>query len=92
MVHGDQQLAHLSWNHTGYDLAVVDVLGQISIFTLVTALNRLSLVRRCAVDPEDNLNAVIGLNWLNSERMVKPMLKLLRKGANILATFVSFSC
>ena len=69
-VHGGLQLCHLSWNHSGTDLAIVDVLGRISVFTFMTALNRLGATRENISDQEDDLGAVVGLIWLNSGRMV----------------------
>ena len=69
-VHSEHQIVHLSWNHTGNDLAVFDLYGQISVFTILIALNRVTLMRRCISDPEDNLGAVVGHIWLNSDRMV----------------------
>lgn len=70
-VHSDHQIIHLSWNHSGNDLAIIDIFGQISIFTIYITLNRLSLSRRCVIDPEENLSSVVGLKWLNTERMVQ---------------------
>ena len=70
VVLSEHDIVHLSWNHTGNDLAFVDVYGQISIFTIVIALNRLTVSRRCIIDPEDNLGAVVGYLWLNTEREV----------------------
>lgn len=70
VVHSEHKIVHLSWNHTGNDLAVFDIYGQISVFTILIALNRLTVIRRCLTDPEDNLGAVVGYMWLNTERMV----------------------
>lgn len=70
-VHSEHQIVHLSWNHPGNDLAIVDIFGQISVFAIFIALNRLIVSRRCAVDPADNLSSVVGLKWLNTERMVR---------------------
>jgi mediator of RNA polymerase II transcription subunit 16, fungi type len=65
-----QQIVHLSWNPSGADLAVVDVLGRLSIYTIYIAVNRLSLSRPGVVDQEDDLGAIVGMAWLNMERMV----------------------
>ena len=68
--HSEHQLVHLSWSHHGNELAIVDVFGQISIYSVFIAINRLSLYRRCVFDPEDHLSAIIGLTWLHLERLV----------------------
>ena len=70
-VHSDHQIVHLSWNPAGNDLAIIDVFGQISIFSVLVALNRLNLSRECVIDPEENLSSVVGLKWLNPERPVQ---------------------
>ena len=90
-VHSEHKIVHLSWNHTGNDLAVFDEYGQISVFTIITALNRLTLLRRFIVDPEDNLSAVVGYMWLNTERMVFSRLLNKKSEANFIALFAS-SC
>ena len=69
-VHSDHRIVHLSWNHTANELAIVDIFGQISIYVVLIVINRIHCARRCVVDPEDNLNAVVGLTWLNTDRMV----------------------
>lgn len=71
-VHSDHQIVHLSWNPIGNDIAIVDVFGQISIFSIVIPLNRIYVSRKCAIDPEDHLSAVVGLKWLNTDRVVTP--------------------
>lgn len=68
--HSEHEIVNLSWNHTGNDLAVFDICGQISVFTIVLALNRFMVLRRSVTDPEDHLGAVVGYMWLNLERMV----------------------
>ena len=70
-VHGGQQLLYLSWNHTGYELAVTDALGRISIFQMHVALNKLILKRSVKMDPEDDLGVVVGMTWLAHERPVR---------------------
>ncbi|MCJ1266503.1 mediator complex subunit [Lobaria immixta] len=69
-VHSDHQIVHLSWNPIGNDIAIVDVFGQISIFSVFILLNRIHVSRKCAIDPEDHLNAVVGLKWLNTDRVL----------------------
>ena len=66
-----QQLAHISWNHTGSELAVVDVMGRISVFSIVVAMNRWVASRLGVSDQEDDLGAIAGLAWLNPERQVR---------------------
>ena len=68
--HSEHQLVHLSWSHHGNELAIVDVFGQISIYSGFIAINRLNLYRRAVYDPEDHLGAIIGLTWLHLDRQV----------------------
>ncbi len=89
-VHSEHNIVHLSWNHTGNDLAVVDIYGQISVFAIFFVLNRLTVSRRCIIDPEDNLSAAVGFMWLNTERMVFSRLPIYFMGdANVVAPTVS---
>ena len=69
-VHNEHQIVHIAWSHTGNELAVIDVFGQISIYNVFLAINRLTVMRRCALDPEDNMSAVIGMMWVYSDRWV----------------------
>ena len=78
VVHSEHDIVHLSWNHTGNDLAIFDIYGQISVFTIVIALNHLTASRRSIADPEDNLGAIVGYMWLNTERMVFSSLPITR--------------
>lgn len=87
-VHSDHQIVHLSWNTVGTDIAIVDVFGQISIFTVQIPLNRIRVSRKCVMDPEDNLSAVVGLKWLNTDRVVHSNRQSLKASADILASVV----
>lgn len=69
-VHNQHPIVHLCWGHTGTELAIVDVFGQISIYNVYLAINRLNFVKRYASDPEDNLSAVVGLMWVYTDRWV----------------------
>ena len=69
-LHSEHQLVHLSWSHHGNELAIVDAFGQISIYSVYVAINRLSLYRRTVPDPEDHLSAIIGMTWLHLDRTV----------------------
>lgn len=71
-------LVHLSWNQTGSELAVVDMFGRISIFSILIAMNRFATSRSCVLDQEDDLGAIVGLSWLNIDR---PVLSLLPSNA-----------
>lgn len=68
--HNGYPLKHLSWSHAGTELAVTDILGNISVFSLVHAINRCTISRRCALGAEDNLSVIVGLAWLNQDRSV----------------------
>ncbi|KAI9783902.1 MAG: mediator complex subunit [Peltula sp. TS41687] len=69
-IHQGVQLSHLLWNQGRIlELAVVDVLGRISISNIV-AINRLAPSRLNISDQEDDLSAVVGMMWLNGESNV----------------------
>ncbi|KAL8936278.1 MAG: hypothetical protein Q9211_004261 [Gyalolechia sp. 1 TL-2023] len=68
LVHDGHPLKHVSWSHPGTELAVIDKLGNISIYSLLISINRCTVSRRCVPDADDNLSAVVGLMWLNQER------------------------
>ena len=65
--HSDTDLVHLSWNHSGSEIAVVDVVGRISVHMVLLAMNRATCVKRCIQDPEDDLNSAVGLMWLYTD-------------------------
>lgn len=68
--HNYHEIKHLAWGHTGTELAVVDAVGQISIYNVYSAIDRLTVVRRCSPDPEGHLSAVVGLVWAYSDKSV----------------------
>ena len=70
--HGGNSLVHLSWNETGADLAVVDCLGRISIYSISMALNSITGLRQAAFDSSDDSNQIVGMMWLNTQRTVGP--------------------
>lgn len=65
---------HLSWNQTGSELAVVDIFGRISIFSILITMNRFAMSRSCVMDQEDDLGAIVGISWLNIDRSVRFLL------------------
>ena len=69
-IYRGRELIHLSWNPSGVELAVVDVFGRLCLFSIVVGLNRIGIIRPCIGEPEDSLNAVVGLMWLNVDRTV----------------------
>lgn len=68
--HSGSQLVHLSWNETGSELAVVDCLGRVSIYSLSMALNSITGLRQASFDSIDDSNQIVGMMWLNSSRSV----------------------
>ena len=68
----EEELVHLSWSHMGTELAIVDVFGRISIYTVtpLPSIDRLFSMRTCTFDPVDDLNAVVGMIWLYSDKQV----------------------
>jgi len=68
--HNGSQLVHLSWNETGSELAVVDCLGRVSIYSISMALNSITGLRQASFDSSDDSNQVVGMMWLNTSRSV----------------------
>ncbi|KAJ5880877.1 Mediator of RNA polymerase II transcription subunit 16 [Penicillium subrubescens] len=68
--HGGNQLVHLSWNDAGSELAVVDCLGRVSIYSVFMALNNITGLRQATYDSSDDSNQIVGLMWLNPGRQV----------------------
>ncbi|KAJ5893975.1 Mediator complex subunit Med16 [Penicillium taxi] len=66
--HGGSHLMHLSWNETGSELAVVDCLGRISIYSISMALNSITGQRQAIFDSSDDSNQIVGMMWLNTNR------------------------
>ncbi|PYH92172.1 mediator of RNA polymerase II transcription subunit 16 [Aspergillus ellipticus CBS 707.79] len=67
--HGGHPLAHLSWNEAGSELAVVDLAGRISIYSIPIALNSVNGLRQPAFEPDDGAQ-IVGMMWLNTQRSV----------------------
>ena len=74
LVHGNVSLVNLSWNQLGNELVIFDSLGKISIFNITTSLCEFSIPKKCALDVEDQLNEVVGLVWLNTDKPVFSMM------------------
>ncbi len=45
-------------------------MGRISIFSLLFTLSDFSAPRKCAIDTDDPLGVVVGLIWLNNDKLV----------------------
>ena len=58
----------MTWSSQGADLAVVDVLGRISFYTVYVAINALSLITAIPADHDDDLAALAGFWWLPLDR------------------------
>lgn len=68
--HSGQPLIHLSWNENGADLAVADVSGRVSIFSISMALNNIVINRQATLDQSDDGAQIVGMMWLNANRAV----------------------
>ncbi|KAF2182172.1 hypothetical protein K469DRAFT_669982 [Zopfia rhizophila CBS 207.26] len=62
--HGGLPLVHISWSHLGNDLAVMDAAGRVLIFSCAMVLDRMATTRAHVVDPEHEMDAVVGMHWL----------------------------
>ncbi|OKL60129.1 Mediator of RNA polymerase II transcription subunit 16 [Talaromyces atroroseus] len=72
-LHVGQQLAHLCWNEMGNDLAVLDVSGRISVFSISTTLNNIAVNRQPMLDQPEDGAQVVGMMWMNANRAVRPL-------------------
>ncbi|KAL9116271.1 MAG: hypothetical protein Q9187_007206, partial [Circinaria calcarea] len=80
-IYKGRELAHLSWNSTGLELLVADVYGRLSIFsTSLVSINRVAAAKVWITDPEDNLNTLVGMTWLNVERAISLSRPVVRSG------------
>ena len=70
-LHEGYLLEHLSWSYSGSDLAIIDTMGRLSIFSVAIVSNQMSPSRSCLVDQEDDLSAISGMSWLSPERKVR---------------------
>ena len=62
---------HLEWSQTGMDLAVVNTVGKISVFTFSsTAVNHSTAAPIMNVDQQNELDRAVGMHWLNPDRQV----------------------
>lgn len=65
------QMAHVSWSPSGVELAVIDVLGRVTIFSSLLAVNRYrQIYTSSAIDAGDDLAAVVGSHWLGTSHSV----------------------
>ena len=70
---GNETLVSVCWSPMASDLAVVDVLGRLSILRpQKTAMNRYSLVWQGVADGSNDLTQAIGMHWLGQERPDQP--------------------
>lgn len=67
--HEGQQIAHLSWNAMGTELAIIDVLGRVSFFGVYMSVNMLQCYAQFT-DQEDDLGAMVGFWWMNTDKQV----------------------
>jgi len=65
--HENQRLVHVTWN-SGAELAVVDVLGRVSFYTVFLAVNHLTATRSQILDQDDDLSTLVGFWWLPLEK------------------------
>lgn len=68
--HEGQQIAHISWNPMGTELAVIDVLGRVSFLQVYMSVNVLQCYHSQLADQEDDLGGIVGFWWMNTEKQV----------------------
>ncbi|KAI1328343.1 RNA polymerase II mediator complex subunit Sin4 [Xylariaceae sp. FL0255] len=60
-------IVHLSWGPANPELAVIDSVGRVLLLSFNSDLNRPVPSRRWDGDSVDDLNAIVGTYWLNSQ-------------------------
>lgn len=60
----DIPLVHVTWSHLGTDLAVVDAVGRISIFTVDGPHGHMVNAHNGLLDSESDLSAIVGFFWI----------------------------
>lgn len=61
---GDTIFIHVEWSPSGNELVATDLFGRFSIFNMGFALNRMNLSPLNYSPAPDDLNVVVGLQWL----------------------------
>ena len=69
-IYKGRELATIGWSPSGLELAIVDIYGRLSIFTIFIPINRLAPMKAWTADPDDHGNSVVGMLWLNSKRQL----------------------
>lgn len=92
LLHGHVSLVNLSWNQLGNELVIFDSLGKVSIFNITTSLCEFSIPKKCVLDVEDQLNEVVGLVWLNTDKPVISMMKSRMMQEHAYCHSTHFSC
>jgi len=62
---------HISWSNSGLELVVVDVVGNLSVYTMFVAVNSYSLAGSFQWEQGEALGPIIGLEWLSINRVVR---------------------
>ena len=68
--HGGQQIAHISWNVMGTELAIIDTLGRVSFSAVYMSVNVLQCYHAHFTDQEDDLGGLVGFWWMNTDKQV----------------------
>lgn len=66
-VHENTPLQHVTWSSHGAELAVVDITGRVSFYTVYLVVNQLTLTGVMNV-AEGDMGAIVGFWWLPPER------------------------
>lgn len=62
--HGEDEIVHVDFNQQGLELAVVDVLGRISIHNAAAGINRMSRTARRMPELPSQQEGILALQWL----------------------------
>lgn len=66
--HDKQKLQHVAWSSPGAELAVVDVIGRVSFYTVFLAVNQLTISTMHTAEHDNDLGSLVGFWWLPIER------------------------
>lgn len=69
--HRGERILHVEFHQQGLEIAVIDVVGRISIHNATQGINRMVMIARRELDPATPDEAVIAMKWMIGSRPVR---------------------
>ena len=73
--HGTDEIVHVEYNQQGLELAVVDILGRISIHNAAAGINRMAVTAKRIPESPSHQEGVLALQWLGGSCPVELLIK-----------------